>query len=65
VDFEKAFDSVHREALWFKMKRTGVSENMVNCTRIKYEGARFSVKSGENEVSSFTSQTRVVGVVQG
>jgi hypothetical protein len=31
VDFEKAFDSIDREALWFKMRRIGVCENMVNC----------------------------------
>jgi hypothetical protein len=34
VDFEKAFDSIDREALWFKMRRIGVSENMVNCIKI-------------------------------
>jgi hypothetical protein len=57
VDFEKAFDSVDREALWFKMRRLGVSENMVNCTRIMYRGTKFCVKCGENEVTTIAPQT--------
>jgi hypothetical protein len=44
VDFEKASDSVDGEALWFKMRRIGVSKNMVNCIRILYEGTKFCVK---------------------
>jgi hypothetical protein len=63
VDFQKAFDSIDREALWFKMRRIGVSENMVNCIKIMYEGTKFCVKCEENEVTTFASQTR--GVRQG
>jgi hypothetical protein len=57
LDFEKAFDSLDREALWFKMRRIGVSENMLNCKRIMYESANFCVKCGENEVTTFAPQT--------
>jgi hypothetical protein len=63
VDFEEAFDSIDREALWFKMRRIGKSENMVDCIRIMYEGTKFCVKCGENEVTTFALQTR--GVRQG
>jgi hypothetical protein len=45
------------------MRRIGVSENMVNCIRIIYEGTKFCVKCGENEVTTFALQTR--GVRQG
>jgi hypothetical protein len=40
------------------MRRIGVSENMVNCIKIMYEGTKFCVKCGENEVTTFTPQTR-------
>jgi hypothetical protein len=29
VDLEKPFDSIDREALWFKARKKGVSDNMV------------------------------------
>jgi hypothetical protein len=29
VHLEKAFDSIDREALWFTMRKKGVSDNMV------------------------------------
>jgi hypothetical protein len=45
------------------MRSIGVSENMVNCIRIMYEGTKFCVKCGENEVTTFAPQTR--GVRQG
>jgi hypothetical protein len=31
VDFEKEFDSINHEALWFKMRMKGESERMVSC----------------------------------
>jgi hypothetical protein len=58
VNFKKAFDSINRAALWFKVRRIGVSENMVNCIRITYEGTKFCVKCGENELTTFAPQTR-------
>jgi hypothetical protein len=30
VNFEKAFDSINRDALWYKIRNIGVSENMVS-----------------------------------
>jgi hypothetical protein len=33
VDLEKVFDSIDREALWFKMRKKGASENMVRCIK--------------------------------
>lgn len=58
MDFEKVFDSIHREALWFKMRRIGVSEKMVNYLWIIYEGTKLCVKCWVNEVSHFAPQTK-------
>jgi hypothetical protein len=64
VGFKKAFDSIDRVALWFKM-RTEVSENMVNCIRIMYdEGTKYCVKCGENEVTTFILQMEGGGGVR-
>ena len=49
VDFEKAFDSINREALWYKMRQTGVSENMVS--NIMYQDIKFCEKCCENQKS--------------
>jgi hypothetical protein len=49
VDFEKAFDSINREALWYKMRKTEVSENMVS--NIMYQDIKFCEKCGENQKS--------------
>jgi hypothetical protein len=40
VDFEKAFDSIQRAALWYKMRRNGISDNMVKCIREMYDGIK-------------------------
>jgi len=34
VDFKKASDSTSKEALWFKMRKIGVSDAMINCIGI-------------------------------
>lgn len=44
--FRKASDSISREALWFKMRKTGVSNTMINCIRIMYQDIKFCVKCG-------------------
>jgi hypothetical protein len=48
VDFEKAFDSIHREALWYKLRRKGISDNMAKCIREMYDGIKFCMKCGED-----------------
>jgi hypothetical protein len=58
VDFEKAFDSINREALWYKMRKTGVSENMVSNIEKMYQDIQFCVKCGENQTSSCAPQTK-------
>jgi hypothetical protein len=63
VDFQKAFDSTNREALWIKMRKIGVNENMINCTKIMQQDIKFCVKCGENIISSRAAQNN--GVHQG
>jgi hypothetical protein len=60
VDFEKAFDSINREVLWFKMRTKGVSERMVSCLSNMYEEIKFCVRCGDNEVTNFVTQTKGV-----
>jgi hypothetical protein len=63
VDLEKVFDSIDREALWYKSRRKGMSDNMVECIRGMYDGIKFCVKCGEDVVTYFIEQER--GVRQG
>lgn len=44
INFEKAFDSINREASWLKLRKIGVSENVVNCIKILYQDIKFCVK---------------------
>ena len=37
IDFEKAFDSIHRESLWKIMKSYGILEKLVKMVKIMYE----------------------------
>jgi hypothetical protein len=60
VDLEKAFDSIDREALWFKMRRKGVSDNIAKCIKKMYNGTIFCVKCGGDEVIDFVEQRRDV-----
>jgi hypothetical protein len=62
VDLEKASDSIDREALWFKMRKKGVSDNMVECIKKMYN-TKFCVKCGGHEVTDFLEQRR--GIRQG
>jgi hypothetical protein len=55
VDFEKAFYSIQRGALWHKLRRKGIIDNMVKCIKEIYEGIKFCVKS-EEEVTDFIHQ---------
>ena len=69
IDFEKAFDSVHRESLWVIMEKYGIPEKIKRIVRLFYEdlqcavedqgkieewlNIRFGVKQGCN-MSGFT-----------
>jgi hypothetical protein len=63
VNFEKAFDCINREALWYKMRKTEVNENVVSNVKKKYQDTKFCVKCGENQRSICAPQTK--GLRQG
>ena len=44
VDFEKAFDSVHRESLWLIMKKYGIPEKIVKIVKTFYEDFQCAVE---------------------
>jgi hypothetical protein len=62
LNCEKAFDSIHREVLCYKLRK-GVSYNTVKYIKETYEGIKFCVKCGEDEVTDFIEQRS--GVRQG
>ena len=62
IDFEKAFDSVNRDALWKILRWHGLPHKIVNVIRALYEGFQCKVICGEHTSSSFRVQT---GVKQG
>ena len=43
VDFEKAFDSVHRETLWHLLKSYGIPTKLVSMVRAMYKNCRCAV----------------------
>jgi hypothetical protein len=58
LDFGKAFASVHRANLWYKLRRNGISDNMLKCVGEIYDEVKFCVKCGEHEVTVFIEQKR-------
>ena len=52
IDFEKAFDSIHRESLWKIMKSYGIPEKLVKMVKIMYEDFECTVMDdgGTDEV---------------
>ena len=38
VDFEKAFDSVHRNGLWTIMSQYGIPQKIINIVKALYDG---------------------------
>jgi hypothetical protein len=49
----KVFVSVHRGALWYKLRRKAISDNMAKCVKEMYDGIKFCLKCGEDEVTDF------------
>ena len=43
IDFEKAFDSVHRESLWYIMKSYGIPDKIIRTIKEIYKGFKCSV----------------------
>lgn len=63
VDFTKAFDSVNRNALYFKLHKIGVSDKFVKLVMSMYERSRFAVRVGLGARSELVESN--TGVLQG
>lgn len=53
VDFEKAFDSVHRESLWKLLRLYGLPLKIINIIRILHEGFQCSVMVDKGQTEWF------------
>ena len=62
IDFEKAFDSIHRETLWCILRHYGIPSKVVNIIRMLYHDCQARVICENQVTESFTIQT---GVKQG
>jgi len=62
IDFEKAFDSVHRETLWKIMRLYGIPNKLVQMIKCLYTQSECAVVSGTGTPEWFTIQS---GVKQG
>jgi len=62
VDFEKAFDSIHRESLWIIMRKYGIPEKLVRMIRLFYDGFQCAVEDDGEPGEWFEVTT---GVKQG
>ena len=56
IDFEKAFDSIHRESLWNIMSIYGIPEELISLTKAIYNNFECAVmEEGETTDDSFKS----------
>ena len=62
TDFEKAFDSVHRESIWKIMKSYGIPDKLIRMVKLLYEKTECSVLENGEESEWFEVRT---GVKQG
>ena len=62
VDFEKAFDSVHRNGLWTKMSQYGIPQKIINIVKAMYDGFECAIVEEEATSEWFKLTT---GVKQG
>ena len=59
VDFEKAFDSVHRESLWKIMESYGIPCKIIHMVQMLYEDSECSVLDESEESEWFKVKTEV------
>ena len=62
IDFENAFDSVHRDSLWLIMRSYGIPSKIVSMVKALYDDFECAVVDGQDTTEWFKIQT---GVKQG
>ncbi|KAI4901974.1 hypothetical protein NFI96_006075 [Prochilodus magdalenae] len=59
VDFEKAFDSIHRDSLWIIMRHYGIPQKLIQMVKTLYEDFQCSVIVDNETTDWFPVITRV------
>ena len=59
IDYEKAFDSVHRETLWRIMSSYGIPPKLVRMVQAMYKGSKCAVIGGEGKTGWFDVKSGV------
>ena len=62
VDVKKAFDTVDRDCLWYKLLRIGIHDNFLKAIQSLYKSVSYTVKNNENFTEWFNVN---MGVKQG
>ena len=55
IDFEKAYDNIWREGLYYKLLKSGINTNMVNIIRNMYTNTQQGLKINQSLTNSFQS----------
>ena len=50
IDFEKAFDYVHRESMWANMKKYRIPEKIIRMVKIFYERFKCAVEDQRGNI---------------
>ena len=59
IDFEKAFDSIHRESIWLFMRKYGIPEKVIRIIRLFYDDFECAVKDQGEACEWFNIKTGV------
>lgn len=63
IDFQKAFDSINREALWYKLYVKGLSVKMIRIIQSIYNNVSFCIQCGDGSLTNCHNSK--LGVKQG
>ena len=59
IDFEKAFDSIHRESLWLIIRKYGIPEKIIRIIRLFYDDFECAVEDQGEACEWFNIKTSV------
>ena len=59
IDFEKAFDYIHRESMWANMKKYRIPEKIIRLVKIFYEHFKCAVEDQREMYEWFDIKTGV------
>ena len=59
IDFEKTFDSVHRDSLWLIMRSYGIPSKIISMVKARYDDFECAVVDGQDTTEWFKIKTGV------